>query len=336
MSDCVLLYNVILKFSELVYDLFKINIHKHPTLTSIAFSLYRREHMKIENIPVTSSTLYDNIKSGYMGGAVDVYRPKIGPGYYYDVNSLYPTVMKNNPYPIGRGYYFQGSRPLNSLFGIVYCTITAPNNLYAPILLTRVNFMASHTIAPTGNWKGWYFTGELQNAEKYGYVIEIHEGYKWDHKGYIFTSYVDTLYKLRQTFEKSDPKNLILKLLLNSLYGRFGLSPHMENISFEEDQDMIDNNLLVNRVELADTELFSYSLLKNQDLKKEGRQNISISLPISFITTAYARMFMSSIKMEYSDSLYYSDTDNFVLSKPLPEYMVGVWVGLKSYIVWGK
>jgi len=59
----------------------------------------------------------------------------------------------------------------------------------------------------------------------------------------------------------------------------------------------------------------------------KSSNNLNISLPVSFITAAYARMFMSSIKMEYADSLYYSDTDSFVLSKALPEYMVGDKLG---------
>jgi len=137
---------------------------------------------------------------------------------------LYPTVLRNNPYPVGKGIYFNGSRPLKSLFGIVYCTITAPNNLYAPILLHRNKF---NTTAPTGTWTGWYLSGELLNAEKYGYEIEVHEGYHWEEKDYIFTEFVDNLYNLRLTFDKADPRNLIIKNIMNALYGRFGLSPYM-------------------------------------------------------------------------------------------------------------
>lgn len=143
----------------MIFDLFKINIHKHPTLTSIAFSLYLRNFIESANIPVSSLSFYNNTKSGYMGGTVDVYRPKIQEGYYYDENSLYPTVFKANPYPypVGRGYSFRGYRPLSSLFGIVYCTVEAPKDLYAAILMYRDN---NSTIAPLGIWSGWYFIAD--------------------------------------------------------------------------------------------------------------------------------------------------------------------------------
>ena len=271
LSDCILLYNILNSFSSLLWDLFKVNIHQHPTLTSIAFSLYRSKFMSKSNIPVTSLSFYDHIKSGYNGGHVDVYRPRIGRGYYYDVNALYPTVMRNNPYPVGRGIYFTGQRELLGLFGIVYASIVAPKDLYAPILLTKTS--KYETTAPLGTWKGWYFTGELVNAIKYGYQVTVQEGYHWDNKDYIFTKYVDTLYNLRLTFDKQDPKNLICgrplakrrerhKLLLNSLYGRFGLSPRMEEYSFSEELDKISKNLLVNKIELSEVDLFVIEFIK--------------------------------------------------------------------------
>lgn len=210
LSDCVLLYNVINSFSLLIWNLFKMDIHQYPTLTSIAFSLYRSKFMSKSNIPVSSLNFYDNIKSGYIGGAVDVYRPRLENGYYYDVNSLYPTVMRNNPYPVGQGISFKGPRPLSSLFGIVCASIISPKDLYAPILLTKTN--RYETIAPLGSWTGWYSTEELKNAQRFGYQIEVLEGFHWPEREYIFTDYVDTLYNLRSTFSKSDPPTEELNL----------------------------------------------------------------------------------------------------------------------------
>ena len=241
------------------------------------------------------------------------------------VNSLYPTVMRNNPYPVGRGIYFKGHRELSELFGIVFATVITPESLFAPILMYKDQ---NTSIASLGSWGGWYFTEELKNAQKYGYQIKIHEGYHWPQRDYIFTEYVNTLYSLRMSFNKQDPKNMICKLLLNSLYGRFGLSPRLEEYSFKEIESKISDNLLINKLEVGNNDLFGYLKLRNQDISKYSYEsNLNISLPVSFMTSAYARIHMSDIKMSYGEHLHYTDTDSAVTSIPLPEKMVGNALG---------
>ena len=53
------------------------------------------------------------------------------------------------------------------------------------------------TIAPTGKWKGVYFSEELKNAEKYGYKIKIIKGFLFDKK-LVFSDYVDILYQIKK------------------------------------------------------------------------------------------------------------------------------------------
>jgi DNA polymerase type B, organellar and viral len=48
--DCVSLYQVIIKFSNMIFDLFKINIHKYPTLSSIAFAIFRTHFLKKDEV----------------------------------------------------------------------------------------------------------------------------------------------------------------------------------------------------------------------------------------------------------------------------------------------
>ena len=47
-------------------------------------------------------------KKSYTGGAVDVYKPMGENIYRYDVNSLYPYVMKNYSTPVGSPTLFEG------------------------------------------------------------------------------------------------------------------------------------------------------------------------------------------------------------------------------------
>lgn len=56
---------------------------------------------------------------------------------------------------------------------------------------------------------------------KFGYKFKVISGYLFDKK-YIFNEYVDFLYNLKSTSVKGTPDYVISKLLMNSLYGKFG------------------------------------------------------------------------------------------------------------------
>ena len=155
--------------------------------------------------------------------------------YRYDVNSLYPFVMKNFPMPVGYPIYFegdilndkviQGLKEKDKPFGIFEVDIQSPNNLHIPLLQTRIKTEKGfRTISPIGTWSGKYLSDELYNAHKFGYRFKVKRGYLFD-RGNIFTEYVDYLYELKKNSQKGSPNYLISKLLLNSLYGRLGMSP---------------------------------------------------------------------------------------------------------------
>jgi hypothetical protein len=86
--------------------------------------------------------------------------------------------------------------------------------------------------------------------------------------------------------------------------------------------------------EIGDITLIGRKVTKNSfteyNLSKECNQYyplLEISTPIAMFTTAYSRMFMANLKIEYADHLYYSDTDSLILDCPLPDHMVGNKLG---------
>jgi hypothetical protein len=127
----------------MIFNYFSRNIHHHPTLPSLAFAIFRSNFMSEENIPQITDKIEDDIRQGYTGGAVDMYIPKSKPGVKikcYDVNALYPSIMKNCDMPIGLPTYFEGNilniKP--NAFGFFYCEIIAPDDIKHPILQTHV------------------------------------------------------------------------------------------------------------------------------------------------------------------------------------------------------
>lgn len=333
--DCVSLYQIMIKFNEMIFEQFKINIHKYPTLSSLAFAIYRTHFIRKDEIPQLSGQIDKDIRQGYTGGAVDVYIPQNKKGtkiWVYDVNSLYPYVMDQFDMPVGKPIYFEGDiRAIEpDAFGFFYCNIIAPDNLKHPIIQTHIKTKNGlRTVAPLGSWSDMLFSEELNNAVKYGYKFEILWGYKFQRKN-IFKGYVGTLYKLRLQYSKSHPLNLIAKLLLNSLYGRFGMIDSFVDIrifdNFKEFKQWYDinNESVVDSFELGDKILVQYRFeSKNQQTELYGNlETHNVSIGIAAAITAYARIHMSQFKNNPDFILYYSDTDSIYINKPLLDHMI--------------
>ena len=60
----------------MIFNLFNINIHKYPTLPSLAFAIYRSNFMKENKIPQLTGKIANDIRSGYTGGSCEVYITK--------------------------------------------------------------------------------------------------------------------------------------------------------------------------------------------------------------------------------------------------------------------
>ena len=333
--DCISLYQIIIKFSNMIFELFKINIHKYPTLSSLAFGIFRTHFLRKDEIPQLSGQIANDIRISYTGGAVDMYLPKNPNGtkvYIYDVNSLYPYVMDQFDMPIGKPIYFQGNiRAIDpNAFGFFYCNIIAPDDLNHPIIQTHVKVNKGiRTVAPLGQWSDMIFSEEMDNAKNFGYKFEILWGYTFKRKN-IFKGYVGTLYQLRLKFNRYHPLNLIAKLLLNSLYGRFGMDDNFISIkvfdSYKEFKNWyeINNENVIDFIEFGNKILVQYnSEDKTQQTELYGNlETHNVSISIASAITAYARIHMSQFKNNSEFILYYSDTDSIYINKPLPDYMI--------------
>jgi hypothetical protein len=55
--DCISLYQVLIKFSNLIFEQFNINIHNYPTLSSIAFAIFRTHFLNKGEVPQLSGQI---------------------------------------------------------------------------------------------------------------------------------------------------------------------------------------------------------------------------------------------------------------------------------------
>nr|QWO71388.1 DNA polymerase [Termitomyces sp. T70a] len=336
-QDVIALHSVIDKFNLLIFRNNRVNAINYPTLSSLAMAIYRSNFFNENNykIPKIIGNVYDFIKKGYFGGAVDVYLPKLTEGeiYRYDVNSLYPYVMYKFDMPVGNPYYFEGDifEHEKDPFGFFEVEIETTYELKHPILPYKgsQNEFRFRTIAPLGKWKGVYFSEELKNSQNFGYKFKVLRGYTFERKN-VFKEYVEFFYKLKSNTSKTDPLYTISKLLLNSLYGKFGMSPYknshkiMDKIELYKFSD-VEGIEILSCIDLKNDYLFV--TYKNKVSKDESLDSFNVNVAISAAITAYARIHMSQFKNNPNFELFYSDTDSIDINKPLNEMLVGSELG---------
>ena len=332
-QDCVLLYNILNKFGNEIYKEFKVNIYLTPTLPSLAFRIFRTHYMKNNSIPILTDNYYNDLVNAYYGGHCDVYIPKNDKNlvYCYDVNGLYPYAMKMFQFPTKLLTYFFGDITKDNNYntmlnnekavGMFQVRVNAPDTLKNPILPRKYNGV---TVYGTGTWTGWYFSEELKIAKSLGYKFEILSGYVFKSEP-LFADYVNTLNKMKENSNKNSIKYIIAKLLLNSLYGRFAMSPLLLNhIILEENSKDYNEFIDTIKFENVETEvkLGNKVLISYTDSNNTNTSNLNINMAIGLATSSYARIHMSQFKNNSNFNVYYTDTDSIFTDQPLPNHLV--------------
>ena len=338
-NDLKSLYEVIEVFSYKIFGEYVLDIKDYLTLPSLAFAIFRSNFFdKAKNmLPIINkSSRFKFVEESYYGGSVDIIKPTHSNVYCYDVNSLYPSSMLQK-LPVGDGYYSTDPN-LDNWFGFLKVKVTCPDNLKVPILPFRKD--DGTVIHPIGQWTGVYFSEELKNAVKYGYSFEILEGLKFEQREDIFKDYVEHFYKHK--ISDDSIFKFISKLLLNSLYGRFGmknLDVTTSIVNHDEAQYILSKYDVLNHVHNTGDvfEIIKYSRILRDNknyidedvFQLKGSQYIysQHSNVVASAITAYGRIFMSQFKNIKDNELLYTDTDSLFLEKPLPSELVGPELG---------
>lgn len=170
----------------------------------------------------------------YFGGRVECFKSGVIKGKWkvYDVNSMYPFVMRNCLHPIGSGYVTPASLTLdkegwftgfaNHFYFIV---VSGWNSGALPVRVKDNNGGLSFTV-PYGTFHTT--SHELRLALTLGLfrVDQIIDAYI-PRQTQSFAEFVDTFVAEKITAKKSKDKiaETFAKLILNSAYGRFGINP---------------------------------------------------------------------------------------------------------------
>ncbi len=232
-----------IKFFETLTSKFPIDPLSVLSAPSTAFKIWRtvqlpklnNESLKVYDL---SRTLDPKLRNGYCGGIVDVYKPLLkGNGYYYDVNSLYLTAMCE-PMPVGMPKLvtispneFEGG----FFFGYVEATVQAPPiDTHAGYLGLLPLKYKGRLICPGGTFTGLFFSEELRFALNNGYnLLSITQAYEFQRGVNTFYELIQQLNSMKIEAQENNKPTIrnLAKLLMNSMYGRFGM--HTDNLRHE-------------------------------------------------------------------------------------------------------
>jgi len=281
--------------------------------TAMAAYLFRHYHTPIY---IHNNAEAINLeRESYKGGRCECF--VIGdlsgqPFYVFDVNSLYPFVMKRNRFPTKYVKLHHRLTPkklgklLTEYAVVARVVIETTEPVYA--------IKRGRTIFPVGTYETTLCTPELLYALEHGHIVKVLDAVSYE-QAPIFSSYVDTMYGLRQDFKIRQNKEYeqIVKYLLNSLYGKFGQKAE-EWVKIGDCPGEPDREEMILYKNPRRAMRLRYLLGELFELK--GHSEAYNSFPaIASHVTAYARLYLWELMKACGHGNYvYCDTDSLMVT----------------------
>lgn len=190
---------------------------------AIATYAMRDKHTALsmdKNIPtdVNNAAQY-----AYAGGRFELFklgRERNGV-YAYDIRSAYPSAITQLP-NLSQGYWEYQERPTRiARFGVYHIKF-ANKSFFTPRPMPYFYRDARHTIHFPNITEGWYWSPEAELATSLGNDATILEGWVFHDDGSRPFMWVEEVYEKRAEWKRNgNPSQIALKLLLNSMYGKF-------------------------------------------------------------------------------------------------------------------
>lgn len=254
----------------------------------------------IRRFPLLSAEIDTEIRKAYRGGytyASPRFTHKInGCGSVYDVNSLYPSVMRTALLPYGEPLYREG--PPSDKYPLYIASITITAKLkenHIPCIQIKKNLSFNPTEYLTEIKEPTTVNATNIDIElwKKHYNLKIHSWngtFEFRGSHGFFDNYVDRFMEIKKNSEGG--LRQIAKLHLNSLYGKFATNPDVTG----KRPVLKDNrvSLVINEAETRDP----------------------VYTPMGVFITAHARNKTISAAQDNYDVFAYADTDSLHLVGP--------------------
>jgi hypothetical protein len=282
------------------------------TLASTAMSLFKNKYLDKDYYQPSEDILLEIFES-YYGGRTEAFKRGYIKDYnYYDFNSLYPSVMEAEEFPDPnslRTTRYNKPDYIMKFHGTSNVVMECPADLKFPVLPVRL--ASGKVIFPTGKISGWYTHIEIREAMANGYVLmKIIKTHYFTKNCRPFQGFVRDLYSLRKEYKaENNPMEYLVKILMNSLYGKFG-------------QKFINKENVVHESAIKPSELDKYD--KFEPIGTSGFYKITDSskpsafcIPIwASYVSAYGRVKLHRAIVQSNP--VYCDTDSLITKETLP------------------
>lgn len=292
-----------------------------PTLAGQAFNSYRHRFMKHKIYVHRYEQPEDMERQAYYGGRCECfYIGKIEHKRIYklDINSMYPSVMRKNLYPVR----FMYNIPYPDLRRLKIALQKAAVIANVDIVTEKPAYpfkKDNKLIFPVGRFTTTLCSPELNYALDHGHIAGVNRIALYNHAE-IFTSFVDYFYNLRNKYkeEGNDIYQYIVKIILNSLYGKFAQKERMSQFINIDDHLKVSSNLIYDMETKEKNRVVTFGGTKRITSMTEKASRNSITA-ISAFVTSYARVKLQKIMdLLPAGSYYYCDTDSlFINTKAL-------------------
>lgn len=272
------------------------------TAGSDSLATYKKMSGKLfaRRFPVLSPEIDTEIRKAYRGGftyADPRYAKRLnGEGSVYDVNSLYPSVMRTALLPYGDPTYSEGAPLTKRPLYIASITITAklkPNHIPCIQIKKNLSFNPTQYLSEINEPTTVVATNidiELWKKHYDLKIISWNGTFEFNGSHGFFDKYVDHFMEIKKN--STGGLRQIAKLHLNSLYGKFATNPDITG---------------------------KHPILKDNrvSLQMNGPETRDpVYTPMGVFITAYARKKTISAAQDNYDTFAYADTDSLHLIGP--------------------
>lgn len=287
------------------------------TLASQAFGGFRHAYMHNKIEIHTNEPAIQLERDAYLGGRTEAFwvgRMSGADLYKLDVNSMYPFVMFEKWYPArlyktGSGMSIPDMETTLKRFGVIARVKLDIDQPVFPVKQDNKN------VYPVGQFTTALCTPEIVYALNRGWVREIGEFCTYRMRR-IFYWYVKHFYGLKQEYgAKGDRlRRGLVKLLLNSLYGKFGQAGYEDRLIGTCDPQVLEVSILYEHDTHRRGTLYRVGGSVIEQYRSGEGYNSFVAIPAH--VTAYARLYLwSLIERAGVGHCFYCDTDSLIVDK---------------------